>query len=153
VVDAGAADAGVVDGGQAPVDAGTSGGAAVDAGTATTHDAGTATTHDAGASGDGAHDAGTSGAHDAGSTTPTPHDAGPPATVGPDGGCDMVESDPADEGHNHVDAGSLVVYQHNPPTSGNHWPIWAKYMVHDEAVPREVYVHNLEHGAIALLVG
>lgn len=53
----------------------------------------------------------------------------------------------------HVDAGQPVTYDHNPPASGPHWPIWAQYRIHDDDVPREVYVHNLEHGAIVLLAG
>jgi hypothetical protein len=70
-----------------------------------------------------------------------------------EGACAMVELQVPEEGHNHVDAGQLVTYGSNPPATGSHWPIWAKYMIHDEDVPPEVFVHNLEHGAILFLVG
>lgn len=51
----------------------------------------------------------------------------------------------------HVDICSEVSYATNPPSGGNHWPVWAAYAAYDIPVPREMYVHNLEHGAVALL--
>jgi len=56
-----------------------------------------------------------------------------------------------DEGRFHVDYCTPVVYMHNPPASGNHWPWHADWGVHDEVVPRESWVHNLEHGGVVLL--
>jgi Protein of unknown function (DUF3105) len=38
----------------------------------------------------------------------------------------------------------------NPPSGGDHWPIWAAYTQYATPVPREMYVHDLEHGAIVL---
>jgi hypothetical protein len=58
-----------------------------------------------------------------------------------------------DEGRNHVDFGTRVAYQSNPPASGPHWPAphaWGIFL--DQVVPREWWVHNLEHGGIVLLV-
>jgi hypothetical protein len=56
-----------------------------------------------------------------------------------------------DEGAVHVAMGTPVAYVHNPPASGNHWPTPAAWGVHPEQVPREQWVHNLEHGGIVLL--
>jgi Protein of unknown function (DUF3105) len=63
---------------------------------------------------------------------------------------DLGRSVPS-EGRTHVAAGTPLVYEHFPPTSGPHWPSWASYGVHDTPVPPELWVHNLEHGAIVLL--
>jgi len=51
----------------------------------------------------------------------------------------------------HVETCSHVDYATNPPSGGNHWPVWAAYTTYEVAVPRESYVHNLEHGAVVLL--
>lgn len=56
-----------------------------------------------------------------------------------------------DEGASHVAFGTPIVYQANPPASGPHWPQPAPWGVHDEVVPREWWVHNLEHQGIVLL--
>jgi hypothetical protein len=50
-----------------------------------------------------------------------------------------------------VAEGSAVAYQANPPASGPHYPVWARYREHAAALPRGYWVHNLEHGAIVLL--
>jgi hypothetical protein len=56
-----------------------------------------------------------------------------------------------DEGNMHVAFGTPIVYQHNPPASGPHWPFPAPWGVHPEIVPPEWWVHNLEHGGVVLL--
>jgi Protein of unknown function (DUF3105) len=50
----------------------------------------------------------------------------------------------------HVDVCTPVAYATNPPSSGDHWPVWAAYKAYEVPVPREMYVHNLEHGAVVL---
>jgi hypothetical protein len=55
------------------------------------------------------------------------------------------------EGFNHVAIGTDVAYASNPPSSGNHYPVWSEYDRFTETVPRGYWVHNLEHGAIVLL--
>ena len=55
------------------------------------------------------------------------------------------------EGGNHVAEGTAVTYTANPPSSGNHWPCWAKWGVAQTVLPPERYVHNLEHGGVVLL--
>lgn len=69
-------------------------------------------------------------------------------------GCesDGSESVP-NEGWLHVDTPEELVYDHNPPTSGPHFTVWASYAIHEEVVERGNWVHNLEHGAVVLLIG
>jgi Protein of unknown function (DUF3105) len=55
------------------------------------------------------------------------------------------------EGWIHVVEGSAVNYQANPPASGPHYPVWARYEEHFTVVARPYWVHNLEHGAVVLL--
>lgn len=55
------------------------------------------------------------------------------------------------EGRRHVDEGSVVEYQADPPASGDHYPVWSRYGVFEEPVNPGYWVHNLEHGAIVLL--
>ena len=45
----------------------------------------------------------------------------------------------------------ITTWNSNPPSSGDHYPIWAAYQEYDAAVPRGYYVHDLEHGAIDFL--
>ena len=56
-----------------------------------------------------------------------------------------------DEGRKHVEEGSDVLYEANPPASGDHYPIWSPYGIFREPVSPGYWVHNLEHGAIVLL--
>ncbi|MFT3771932.1 MAG: DUF3105 domain-containing protein [Minicystis sp.] len=51
----------------------------------------------------------------------------------------------------HVPACTPVDYPTNPPSGGNHWAIWAAYKKYTAPIPREMYVHDLEHGAVVLL--
>lgn len=66
--------------------------------------------------------------------------------------CEVVITERAKfEGHTHQPVCTPLAYQTNPPTSGDHWPLWAMFKQYDAPVPREMLVHNLEHGAIVLL--
>jgi len=56
-----------------------------------------------------------------------------------------------DRGDDHVPEGTRVTYREYPPTSGPHWPRWAKWGIYAEAVPEEAFVHNLEHGGVVIL--
>jgi hypothetical protein len=67
------------------------------------------------------------------------------------GSCTMTESAVANEGWVHVAEGSAVNYQHNPPASGPHYPVWLRYQAYTTAQARPYWVHNLEHGAIVLV--
>ena len=49
-----------------------------------------------------------------------------------------------------TDAG--ISYSETPPSSGPHWPFWEQtWGEHSDVVPRERWVHNLEHGGVILL--
>lgn len=50
----------------------------------------------------------------------------------------------------HVPVCTHVAYATNPPSGGDHWPVWAAFKKYDRAVLREMYVHDLEHGAVVL---
>ena len=56
-----------------------------------------------------------------------------------------------DEGRLHVPVGTATEYENVPPASGPHYPITAPYGVYEEPVEEGLWVHNLEHGAIAVL--
>jgi len=57
----------------------------------------------------------------------------------------------ANEGWVHVAEGSPVTYAHNPPASGPHYPVWARYEEFTTPLARPYWVHNLEHGAIVFV--
>ncbi len=57
------------------------------------------------------------------------------------------------EGWAHKTDPADHVYVANPPASGPHYPVWASWGVHDEVVERGLWVHNVEHGGVVLLVG
>jgi hypothetical protein len=50
----------------------------------------------------------------------------------------------------HVTTCSSVDYATEPPSGGPHWPVWAARGKYTAAIPRELYVHNLEHGWVVL---
>ena len=50
----------------------------------------------------------------------------------------------------HVATCSPITYATNPPTSGAHYPIWARYRSYPAPVPRGFWVHDLEHGAVVI---
>lgn len=68
------------------------------------------------------------------------------------GPCDAIEDTPALQSGVHVPIGSdITTWDSNPPSSGEHYPIWAAYQAYSSPVPRGYYVHDLEHGGIVLL--
>jgi uncharacterized protein DUF3105 len=68
-----------------------------------------------------------------------------------DPACVMSEAGVPNEVWAHVAEGTSVTYRSNPPASGPHYPVWARYEAFTTAVARPYWVHNLEHGAIVLL--
>jgi hypothetical protein len=66
--------------------------------------------------------------------------------------CGPGVDSPAYEGNMHVVEPTPVSYQANPPASGPHWPQWQEpWGPYPSELPRERWVHNLEHGGIVLL--
>ena len=56
------------------------------------------------------------------------------------------------EGSDHVNEGSAVTYKSRPPASGQHYPTWSQtYGFMDPPLPAGTWLHNLEHGAVAIL--
>lgn len=59
--------------------------------------------------------------------------------------------------HTHVQPPAKVTYNHNPPTSGCHYilqgndPAPIQPGVYDQEINAEYWVHNLEHGYVAIL--
>lgn len=99
-------------------------------------------------------DAGSEGAESADAEAPDVADSGEePIDVGPgdDGGaCGAVVEQHPIEGANHVPVCSPVTYLTKPPSSGDHYPIWAAYQSYQSAIPEGFWVHNLEHGAVVV---
>jgi hypothetical protein len=53
-------------------------------------------------------------------------------------------------GFNHIADQTPITYNQNPPSSGDHRSIWAKYGEYTRLPPQR-WLHNLEHGAIVFL--
>jgi hypothetical protein len=51
----------------------------------------------------------------------------------------------------HLPTCMPITYATNPPSGGDHWAVWAAFKKYDQRLPNEMLVHDLEHGAIALL--
>jgi Protein of unknown function (DUF3105) len=59
---------------------------------------------------------------------------------------------PANEGGQHIAEPMPITYRANPPASGPHWPMWQEpWGAYPGGLPRERWVHNLEHGGVVLL--
>ncbi|MCC6175930.1 MAG: DUF3105 domain-containing protein [Chloroflexi bacterium] len=56
------------------------------------------------------------------------------------------------QGADHVADGTVITYDTRPPTSGPHYasPL-TRFGMYDQAPPAGNWVHNLEHGAVAIL--
>lgn len=76
---------------------------------------------------------------------------GGPADPGGGGSGPTVGAQVANEGWAHVAEGSAINYQHNPPASGPHYPVWLRYQEYTTPQARGYWVHNLEHGAVVFL--
>jgi hypothetical protein len=68
----------------------------------------------------------------------------------PAGPCNAIEQEHPIEGRTHVAVCSYVHYETKPPSSGNHYPIWAAYQTYTDPIPEGFWVHNLEHGTVVL---
>jgi hypothetical protein len=51
-------------------------------------------------------------------------------------------------GNQHIQPPQTAAYNSVPPTSGPHYPVIAPWGVHDEPIPNELQVHNLEDGGV-----
>jgi len=57
------------------------------------------------------------------------------------------------EGRQHVEPDAAPDYGTQPPTSGNHFEVPAKFGAYDKPVPEMPIVHSLEHGGVVISVG
>src|SRR5688572_14344840 len=84
--------------------------------------------------------------------SPGPSDAGPrQQPLRPAASCPVVIEAPAFLAARHVDEGTAIEYNSNPPCSGPHYREWAAFKEYDKPIDHRVLVHNMEHGAIVLL--
>ena len=68
------------------------------------------------------------------------------------GSCNAVEDTPPLQAGVHVPIGTdITSWDSNPPSSGEHYPIWAAYQAYSTPVPRGYYVHDLEHGGVVIV--
>jgi hypothetical protein len=72
-------------------------------------------------------------------------------TVTEGGACTTAIAQHPNEGAIHVDCTPVPTYGTNPPSSGNHYGIWADYKTYTTPVPWGHLVHSLEHGAIVIV--
>lgn len=56
----------------------------------------------------------------------------------------------ADLGRDHVTDISNTSYSSDPPTSGPHFPVWAKKGVYDRVISDGHLIHSLEHGYVVI---
>lgn len=54
------------------------------------------------------------------------------------------------EGQTHVPVGTVVAYQTDPPTSGNHYPDPQEGGFYSQPIAAGFLVHSLEHGAVEI---
>jgi hypothetical protein len=74
---------------------------------------------------------------------------GPPCALdcGPE-----VDAPPKSQAAVHIAEPTPITYDANPPASGPHWPMWQEpWGPYPNGLPRERWVHNLEHGGVVLL--
>lgn len=74
-----------------------------------------------------------------------------PAPEKPAASCDVTIESPPISGANHVPEGTALSYCSNPPSSGDHYPVWAAFQQYSSPVEWPYLVHSMEHGAIVLL--
>ena len=64
--------------------------------------------------------------------------------------CNAVEEQHPIEGFAHAAVCSHLSYATRPPSSGNHYPVWAAYRSYANPIPEGYWVHDLEHGAVVI---
>jgi len=76
---------------------------------------------------------------------------GTPDAADPSGCVNNVEL-VAMETRIHIPESTTPHYAASLPTSGEHYPVWARWGIHSEPfTPRGYWVHNLEHGGVVFL--
>lgn len=74
-----------------------------------------------------------------------------PPPEAPAASCEVTIASPPISGAAHVPEGTQLEYCSNPPSSGDHYPVWAAFQEYAAPVDWPYLVHSLEHGAVLLL--
>jgi hypothetical protein len=69
----------------------------------------------------------------------------------PVGSCDGVLATVAEAGGRHVPIDTDITWSSNPPASGPHYQNWARWDREYASLDRRYWLHNVEHGGLALL--
>jgi hypothetical protein len=132
--------------------AGTEGAAGTSGDAGTTDAAATGAAGDSGASGSsGAAGTGAAGTGAAGTGAAGTGAAGTGAAGTGVTACTPVAAQHPDEGAFHVACTPVPTYGTKPPSSGNHYAIWADYKTYDKPVPWGHLMHSMEHGAVVIV--
>lgn len=83
-------------------------------------------------------------------------DPAPAATAAPDSSTAPLGQGQDDMGRRHLESGASARFTYCPPASGPHYnapdgPIPARYYGKDDAALPQGWIHNLEHGGLAVL--
>jgi hypothetical protein len=78
-------------------------------------------------------------------------EAGGPEPHTLDGPCHAVVTDVPIEDSPHLEVGTPIEWTSNPPASGPHFPVWARWEHRYSELSRAFWLHNAEHGGIVLL--
>jgi hypothetical protein len=78
-------------------------------------------------------------------------DAGPEMLLSDAGACGVTTAVVPSASANHVAETTELKFASNPPCGGDHFGAWALWGVHETPLPRGNWIHNLEHGGVALL--
>ncbi len=65
--------------------------------------------------------------------------------------CEVTIESPPLASVRHVPEGTPIAYCSNPPSSGDHYPVWAAFQEYTAPVDWPYLVHSMEHGAVVLL--
>lgn len=88
-----------------------------------------------------------------------PSDTGPDQDAAPDydaepvdgSTCNAVVQQFSPDPGIHVPVCSPITWSTDPPSSGEHYPVWAAFKSYTKVVPRGFWVHDLEHGAVVIV--
>lgn len=83
------------------------------------------------------------------SSTPATPATIPAEALGGACGAALVSAPPRSA--SHLPLGTPIAYSTNPPSGGDHYPVWATWGVHAKPLPAGYWVHNLEHGGVVML--
>lgn len=69
----------------------------------------------------------------------------------PPASCEVTLESPPVAAAKHVPEKTPITYCSNPPSGGDHYPVWAAFQEYTAPVEWPYLVHSMEHGAVVLL--